>query len=242
MSIWRHARRVAASRTRLSPEWPGPERYGSLSEFAELCRELRADFRDRWGRDARNFFRANATRTYGPARIELRHLRFVVIHMAPQTDFLPNCNPGRLFGVRRVNSDPLSFVGAVETMDADFARLAATLGLPDDRLPVRNASATDGVRRYADCYDAAARRLVEDLYAGDLAFTGCTFDGARPAPARRSERARERPVRRRRPGTLPARAWRRLAALEIEVEERLVRWPAAVRLFRPLKTLRGFPK
>lgn len=242
MSIWRHARRVAASRKRLSPDWPGPERYGSLGEFAELCRELRADFRNRWGRDARAFFRGNAARRYGPAGIELRHLRFVVIHMAPQTDFLPDCNPENLFGVRRVNADPLSFIGAVETMEVDFARLAATLGLPGDRLPVRNASGTDGGGCYAEQYDGAARRLVEEIYAEDLAFTGCAFDGARSAPARLLERAGERPVRRRSPRTLPARAWRRLAALEIKAEERLVRWPPAVRLFRPFRVLRGFAR
>ncbi|MXX62560.1 MAG: sulfotransferase family protein [Holophagales bacterium] len=243
VSIWRHARRVAASRTRLSADWPGPERYGSLGEFAELCSELRADFKDRWGRDARDFFRANAGREYGPDGIALRYLRFVVIHMPPQTDFLPDCNPDLLFGVRRVNADPLSFLGGVETMDVDFAQLAARLGLPDDRLPVRNASGMgDGC--WADHYDAAARRLVEDLYAEDLAFTGCTFNGARPAVATRVPRAGAPPrgTRRRSPRTLPARAWRRLTALEIMAEERLVRWPAAVRLFRPFRVLRGFPR
>lgn len=244
VSLWRHARRVAAARTRLSPERPGPERYGSLGEFGELCRELHADFRDRWGCDARDFFRAHAGRKYGPAGIELRYLRFVVSHMPPQTDFLPDCNPERLFGVRRVNADPLSFIGTVETMDVDFGRLAATLGLPGDRLPVRNASGRDGGRGYADYYDAAARRLVEDLYADDLAFTGCTFDGVRPGAVTQVPRAGAVPrgTRRRSPRTLPARAWRRLTALEIMVEERLLRWPAAVRLFRPLKTLRGLPR
>ncbi|MYB20529.1 MAG: sulfotransferase family protein [Holophagales bacterium] len=245
VSLWRHARRVASDRARLSPEWPGPEHYGDLKQFAELCAELRADFRDRWGRDARAFFRANGARTYGPARIELRHLRFVVIHMPPQTDFLPDCNPERLFGVRRINADPLSFVGTVETMEEDFARLAAALGLPDDRLPVRNASGKEAGGGYAGYYDAAARRLVEELYAEDLAFTGFTFDGARSAPAAPDwppEGVRERPDRRRSPRTLPVRAWRRLAALEIMAEERLVRSPAAVRLLRPLKVLRGLPR
>ena len=30
----------------------------------------------------------------------------------------------------RVNDDPLSFIGAVETIDEDFSRLADMLGLP----------------------------------------------------------------------------------------------------------------
>ncbi len=242
VSTWLHTRRLATLQARTPGNRPGPERYGSLRDFAELCLELRADFRNRWGDDAREFFRTNAGREYGPGRIELRHLRFVVIHMPPQTDFLPDCNPERLFGVRRVNSDPLAFIGAVETINTDFARLAADLGLPLARLPVRNASDHGGGRRYATLYDDATRALVEELYADDLAFTGFTFDdasGRAAAPFRSRSGATERPARRREPRTLPARAWRRLAALEIAAEERLVRSPTAVRLFRPVKALRG---
>lgn len=245
VSTWLQARRVAASQTRFAGAWPPPEKYDSLRDFAELCRELLADFRRRWGRDALEFFRAHAEREYGPARIKLKYLRWVVNHMPPQTDFLPDCNPACLFGVRRVNADPLSFLGSVETIDADFAQLSGMLGLPRRTLPVRNASEEDRDRRSSTLYDAATRRLVEEIYADDFAFTGFGFPAARPAvavPALPSAEARTRPARRRTPRTLPARAWRRLVALEIMAEERLVHSAIARRVFSPVKILRGLPR
>ena len=226
-----------------------PTDYGTLREFAELCGEVLADFGPLWGRDARRFFRENGEREYGPGRIKLKHLGFVTGHARLQTDFLPDCHPERLFGVKRVNDDPLSFIGAVETIDEDFSRLADMLDLPGIRLSDRNTSGMgvrrDGARRYAAYYDAATRRLVEDLYTADLDFTGYGFDEGRPmiaVPARKAETPATRQTRRRSVGTLLARAWRRLWPIEVHFEARILRSTTVRRLLRPLKRLRGLPR
>lgn len=242
VSIYLHFRRIAAVR-------PGglrghPDDYGTLREFAELCQELQDDFRPRWGRDARAFYEANAEREYGPRRIRLKRLGYVVGHALPQTDFLPDCHPERLFGVPRVNADPLSFIGRVEDIEEDFGRLVDRLALPDVPLPRRNASGHGGRDPYADYYDDATRRRVEEIYAADFEFTGYGFHGGRATvavPASGFPRVAAHPARRRDPATLPRRLWRRLCALEIRVETGIVRSARLRRLFRPLKKLRGLP-
>ena len=248
VSTWLYLRRVAQAQS----GHRGSEctEFGTLREFAELCGDVLGEFRPRWGRDAREFFGANAEREYGPRRIRLKHLGFVTGHARPQTDFLPDCNPERLFGVRRVDAAPLAFIGAVETIDEDFARLARMLGLPGAALPARNASGPGaGSGRnahYAAHYDAVTRRLIEEIYGADLAFTGCGFHGGRSAIAapRRACCAASpgRPAGRRSVRTLPARAWRRLWSLEVHIEERVLRSAAARRLLRPLKALRGLAR
>ena len=211
----------------------------SMREFAELCRELLDDFGPRWGREARAFFRDNAEREYGRGRIKLRHLGWVIDHARPQTEFLPDCQAQRLFGVVRANRDPLSFIGSVEDLDADFERLRRVLDLPGAALQRRNVFAAHAGpdRPWASYYDDATRRLVEEIYAADLDFTGWGFDGGRatlPAAAR--------PVRRRSLRTLPGRLSRRLWSLELRLEEHTRRSAPLRRILRPLKRLRGLPR
>ena len=247
VSTWLYLRRVAQAQS----GHRGSEctEFGTLREFAELCGEVLGEFRPRWGREAREFFGANAEREYGPRRIRLKHLGFVTGHARPQTDFLPDCNPERLFGVRRVDAAPLAFIGAVETIDEDFARLAPMLGLPGAALPARNASGpgagSGGNAHYAAHYDPVTRRLVEEIYGADLAFTGRGFHGGRSAiaaPRRACAGPAGRPAGRRSVRTLPARAWRGLWSLEVHIEERVLRSAAARRLLRPLKALRGLSR
>ena len=257
VSTWLHTRRIVLSQTRFHDVRTRPDDYGTLREFAELCGELHGDFGLRWGRDARDFFQANAEREYGPRKIKLKYLGFVVGHARPQTDFLPDCHPERLFGVKRVNGNPLSLIGTVENIEADFSRLAEMLRLPDAVLPDCNSSGI-GTRagdreRYTSYYDTATRRLVEEIYASDLAFTGCGFPGGRTAiavSAPRSAVAVRQVKRRRSWGTFPARAWRRLWSLEVRIEERvlrsvttrcLLRSVTVRRLLRPLRRLRSLP-
>ena len=243
VSLWLHLRRVARERRGGASEAEG---FGSLREFAELAAELLADFRPCWGREAVAAFRARRGRAYGPGGVRLDDLGWSADHLWPQTAFLPDCNPARLFGVARANAAPLSFIGSVARVDEDFARLAAILGLPAVPLPMSNVhgagSGAGRMRRYAAYYDDATRRLVEELYASDFAFTGFGFDDgrtavavARPAaaaPARR--RAGRRALR-----TLPVRAWRTLWSLEAGLEGRILRVPAVRRTVRPLALRRG---
>ncbi len=220
---------------------------GSVREFAELCRDVLVDFGPLWGREACDFFRKNGEREYGPGKVRLKYLGWVIDHARPQTDFLPDCNPERLFGVKRVNGDPLAFIGRVEAMEADFHRLRGMLGLPGVALLHRNPSRSVAERGgpWTAYYDDATRRLVEDIYAADLAFTGCGFDDGRTTiavPAFGTEAPAPRPVRRRRAGTILACAWFNLSSFEVRMEEKIRCFPTLRRLLRPLKRLRGLPR
>ena len=183
VSLWLDLRRVARRR-RGGAETEG---FATLREFGEFSAELLADFGPCWGGDAMDAFRAKGGRAYGPGRVRLGDLGWSADHLWPQTAFLPDCNPDRLFGVARANADPLSFIGSVGRLDEDFARLAALLGLPEAPLPRRNAmgpgSGVERSRCYASYYDGATRRLVEEIYAADREFTGCGFDDGRTAVA-----------------------------------------------------------
>ena len=232
LSLYRDANRIAEIHAARLPDHPAS--YGTLREFAELCAELLADTGDLWGAAATAFFRDNAERRYGPLGIALRHLEFVFGHVRPQTQFLPDCNPDRLFGLPCRRRGPLHFIGAVETIDADFRCLQEAFGLPRQPLPRRNASGGTPPR-----YDAATRRLVEELYAADLAFTEC---GDADVPARRADGAPAPPGLPARPpaGMILPRAAFALASLEIDIEQRMRRNSALRRTLAPLAMrLRG---
>ena len=216
----------------------------TMREFAELCGEVLEDFGPLWGADARAFFRENSDRKYGPGRTRLRQLGWVIDHARPQTAFLPDCNPEHLFGLARTNGNPLSFVGRVENMESDFDRVRHVLGLPRFALEHRNVSAAASGcdRPWTSHYDKATRRLVEEIYAADLAFTGCGFDnGCSAVPVAALARPGVEP-----PDTPHLRIWlarvfRRLWALEIRLEEHIRASATLRRMLRPLKRLRGLP-
>ena len=245
VSLWLDLRRVV--RERHGEPGGAAEGLATLRGFAEFATELLADFGPCWGDEAAAAFRARRGRAYGPGRVRLGDLGWSADHLWPQTAFLPDCNPSRLFGVARANADPLSFIGSVGRLDEDFARLAELLDLPGRALSRRNARATgtgvERTRRYAAHYDGATRRLVERLYASDLEFTGCGFDEGRMAvavPESAAWTAVRRPAPGRRPlRTLPARVWRGLWSLEAGATARIVRIPAVWRAIRPLALRRG---
>ena len=228
VSLYRHANRHAEIRAARIPDHPAET--GTLREFTELCAELLADTGDLWGAKAGAFIRDQAERRYGPLGIPLRHLEFVFNHVRPQTIFLPDCNPDWFLGLRRRSPGPLYFIGAVETIDTDFRRIQEALGLP--RLPLPRHNASGGT---PPCYDDATRRLVEELYAGDLAFTGYGSEDAPAAPPCAGG-APGQPVSPEWPGvsTLLPRAASTLVSLEISLEHRLFYNPLLRRRLAPL--------
>ena len=240
-SLYRHANRLAEQRALLHPR--APAGYGTLAEFAELCAELLDDSRDLWGPPATAWFRDNAGRRYGPSGLPLRDLAFVFAHARPQVDFLPDRNPHRLYAVARPRPAPLGFIGTVETLAADFARLQERLDLPRLPLPRHNAStSTPGPVKAPRC-DAATRRLVEELYAEDLAFAASRADDA-PAPCGAAAGVHHRDIERGRlhaPSPLAMRVRRACFAvfsLEIGLERRIRRAPTLRRPLSPLVRLR----
>ena len=152
----------------------------------------------------------------------------------------------------RVDDAPLAFIGRVERMDADFRRLADRLGLPPAELPRRNASGfvtgAEGSRRYRAYFDQAARRLVEEIYAADLAFTGLPLRG--PAygefPGGSLVAAEARGPRPGQDSKPRDGSWRacvfRLCSSEIRLEQSLRGCAPLRRILRPLKPLRGLPR
>ena len=237
VSLYLHARRFAGIRAGIDPDHPAS--CGNLAEFAALCGELLADTRGLWGPEATAFLRERAERRYGPLGIPLRHLSFVFNHLRPQVDFLPNCNPERLFGLPRAHPRRLSFVGAVETLDADFGRLREVLGLPALPLPRRNASTAASETLDALCLDPATLRRVGETYAEDFAFARYSVGAVTGAPAlpRRSCRP-QRAARRPPPGTLLRRAGHAAASVEVGLEARIRQVSPLRRALAPIARLR----
>ncbi len=218
-STWRHAQRLVADGAPRQPRG-----YGSLHDFARLCAELLAETRGLWGAEALNFRAEHGRRRYGPHGIELRHLYFLPCHARPQVDFLPGGDPPSLFGVRLKRPAAPAFTGRVETLDKDFTRLCARLGLAGPALPRENATQRDAEPRM----DATTRRLVEELYAEDYALLAAPppapGDAAAPRPAGMKARL--------------GRARLGLGAAEIALEARLARCASLRRALAPLSHLR----
>ena len=244
VSLYLHLRRLTEARSAGVREHPAD--YGTLREFAELCGEVLGDVGPLWGQEARAFFNVHGRREYGPLGIELRRLGFMFDHARPQTDFLPDCNRERLFGIDRTDVAPLSFIGRVETMAADWRRLVDMLELPAAALPVCNAAVAGAgdarSGRYAVEYDDATRRLVEEIYAADFEFTGCSFGDRRrlatPGPglgaAGAGIQTGQRPARPRGAGLLAARMRHRAWSYRVSVEARLLRCKPLRRILKPL--------
>lgn len=241
-SIYRYANRIAATRARRMPGHP--DRLGTPHQYARLVAELLDDSGTLWGPRSTAWFRENARRRYGPLGIPLYALGVTFTHARPQVDFLPDCNPERLFGVKRPHPAPLDYIGTVETVDADFDRLRKRLRLPS--VPLFRTNATPDSGRAPVRFDRATRRLVEHLYADDLALTGCAREDALPTPSIDAERPGEGSP----PGTsLPAslglnarlkRARYAIGTLEMALEDRLYRVPALRTRLRPLvRCVRG---
>ena len=224
-----------------------PGDLGTLRDFAELCRDVLGDTGHLWGREARDFFRENGEREYGPGRVKLKHLAWVTYHARPQVDFLPDCNPQRLFGVRRDDDAPLSFIGTVEDVEADFRRLHTILGLPAVELPNRNTLRTRNGHRAPQEIPWVLRRRNAPAGGGSLRrgpgvhrlrLRGGTHDDT--VPARPSPRTLRTP--RRRAGTFFARVWFNLSSSEVCVRAWYIRHLVTRHLLRPLKRLCRFPR
>ncbi len=133
-----------------------------------------------WGKEAEKFFVANKDREFGPRKAKLRYLSFELCHVTRQIDFIPDFNPNTLFGVPRVDDNPHSFIGRVETFEQDFHHLLETLRAPAFLLIRSNSSATqsstDRARHYSSYYDKPTSRLIERLYGDDFEHLGYDFE------------------------------------------------------------------
>ena len=69
---------------------------------------------------------------YGPGGVRPDDLGWSADHLWPQTAFLPDRNPARLFGVARPDARTLDFIGSVGRIDQDFARLADLLSMANE--------------------------------------------------------------------------------------------------------------
>lgn len=70
----------------------------------------------------------------------------------------------------------VDFLGRYENLEADFAKVLADIGLPQDSsLPKANASAKPR-NRYCEFYSDRMRDMVADWYAQEIAELGYTFE------------------------------------------------------------------
>ena len=88
------------------------------------------------------------------------------LHFRPQTEFLKAAN-GKL---------GLDFTGYLENIEADFAHIAAKLGVQATLIETnRNASREKDYRQY---YTDETRAIVAKVFADDLKLLGYTFDNS----------------------------------------------------------------
>ena len=85
----------------------------------------------------------------------------------------------------RFGMPSLDYLGRFETLEADFARVAAALSLPA-RLP--EANQTPERRPYAEYYGNESRERVAEAYARDIEWFGYRFDGGWDATSLLPER------------------------------------------------------
>ncbi len=239
VSLYNHACRLQERRSR-ELRTP-PVRHGGPREFAELCRDL-LRLGDLWGEDAQRFFRENREREFGPARIALGCLGFELCHARTQASFLPGLGAGGPFAAVPAPG----FIGRVETLEEDIARLCRRLGMPADRLPRSNAARAGDLG--AGGLGQDVRRVVAEIYAEDYALLGyATGEEGGTAvllPVDRLRRGGDGqesvpvPPRRRTAAGL-ARARFAIASLLLRLAERLL-WPPARRALhlRPVLALR----
>ncbi len=72
---------------------------------------------------------------------------------------------------------PLDYIGSVENLEADFARICEALGKPREGLGhVRNGNTGD----YRGHFDAEAAEIVRDTYAEEIELFGYSFDSLDP--------------------------------------------------------------
>jgi hypothetical protein len=70
---------------------------------------------------------------------------------------------------------PLDFLGRFESLATDFAQVCEQLGIAEPKLPHKVRSA--GRDEYLRWYTPPLKRLVEEVYADDIARFGYRFDG-----------------------------------------------------------------
>lgn len=171
----------------------------SAAEYVECGHLARADFdrmyrfsfvRNPWTRILseyryRNYFHHRSFRDFVLNRLPEPGWDDQYRHVMPQYDMLHD-REGHLL---------VEFVGRFETLQSDFDRVCARLGIAESRLPHRNRSdkksrdlkrkfrnwlyrnAENSYRELADYYDPQTRDAVARLYRKDIDSFGYSFPG-----------------------------------------------------------------
>lgn len=160
------------AREYVANKWMTPEQFGSYFKFAFV--------RDPWDRTASFYRFLGYHRRCSFPRFVRRHLPALVVgrkawFLCPQVEYLHDSD-GRLL---------VDFVGRFETLQQDFRRACAHLGIADAELPHVNSSHAPRsplsrlIRPrsvpYRQMYDARTALAVADVYAADVEAFGYEF-------------------------------------------------------------------
>lgn len=70
--------------------------------------------------------------------------------------------------------DENCFIGRFETLQDDFDKICDTIGIPKNKLPLRNATDHND---YTEYYDNETREIVAEKYAKDIEYFNYKFGG-----------------------------------------------------------------
>ncbi len=169
--------RLAHLRARdyVANRWMTPEQFRTYFKFAFV--------RNPWDRTASFYRFMGYHRRCSFPRFVRRHLPRLLRGdkawlLRPQAEYLLDAEGNLL----------VDFVGRFETLQQDFSRACAAMGIADARLPHVNSSRVPRSRLprlmrlmrprdvpYRELYDDAARRMVASLYAADVAAFAYEF-------------------------------------------------------------------